>query len=59
MDQAFLTVLNMSITSTYVLAFVLVLRLLLKRSPKWLSYSLWSVVLFRLVFPISDRKSVV
>ena len=57
MDQLFLTILNMSITSTYVLAVVLVLRLLLNRAPKWLSYSLWSVVLFRLVFPVSFSTS--
>ena len=40
MDQIFLTVLNMSITASYVMVVVLALRLMLKRAPKWLSYSL-------------------
>lgn len=53
MQALFLTILNMSITATYVMVPVLVLRLVLKRAPKWISYSLWSLVLFRLVFPIS------
>jgi len=57
MDQIFLTVLNMSITATYVLLVVLILRLLLKRAPKWISYALWSVVLFRLVSPVSFISS--
>ncbi len=53
MEELFLKILNMSITATYVLIAVLVLRLLLKRAPKWISYLLWSLVLFRLVCPIS------
>ncbi len=57
MDQIFLTVLNMSITATYVLLVVLILRLLLKRAPNWISYALWSVVLFRLVSPFSFISS--
>ncbi len=57
MDQIFLTVLNMSITASYVMVVVLVLRLLFKRAPKWISYALWSVVLFRLVSPVSFISS--
>lgn len=53
MEELFLKILNMSITATYVLVAVLILRLLLKRGPKWISYSLWSLVLFRLVCPVS------
>ena len=53
MEELFLKILNMSITATYVLLAVLVLRLILKRAPKWISYALWSLVLFRLVCPIS------
>ena len=57
MDQIFMTVLNMSITATYVMVVVLALRLLLKRAPKWISYALWSVVLFRLASPVSFISS--
>lgn len=53
MEAVFLKILNMSITASYVFAFVFVLRLLLKRAPKWISYTLWSVLLFRLVCPVS------
>ena len=53
MEALFLKILNMSITATYVLMAVLVLRLLIRRAPKWISYSLWSLVLFRLVCPVS------
>ena len=57
MDQIFIAIINMSITATYVMVVVLVLRLLLRRAPKWLSYSLWFIVLFRLVFPVSFASS--
>ena len=49
----FVDVVNMSITASYVIVFVLVARLCLKKAPKIFSYSLWSVVLFRLVCPFS------
>ena len=51
--RSVLKILNMSITATYVLIAVLILRLLLKRAPKRISYMLWSVLLFRLVCPVS------
>lgn len=49
----FLVVLNMSITASYVIVLVIIARLLLKKAPKVFSYCLWSIVLFRLVCPIS------
>lgn len=53
MEQLFLSILNMSIAATYVILIVILLRLLLRKSPRWLSYSLWFVVLFRLISPVS------
>lgn len=53
MDELFLTVLNMSLTSSYVIVFVIIIRLLLKRFPKVYSYVLWLPVLFRLICPFS------
>lgn len=53
MEQVFLQVLNMSITASWVIAVVLVLRLPLKRAPKVWSYALWIVVFFRLLCPFS------
>ncbi len=45
--------LNMSLTGAIAIICVLLLRLLLKRAPKVISYCLWAVVLFRLLCPIS------
>jgi len=53
MDQLFLQIINMSMTASYVILFVMVIRLFLKRIPKIYSYTLWIVVLFRLLVPFS------
>lgn len=53
MAEFFLRILNMSITAGIVTLAVIVLRLPLKRAPKWISCSLWAVVLFRLICPFS------
>lgn len=43
----------MSITASFVIVFVLLARLVLKKAPKIFSYCLWAVVLFRLICPFS------
>jgi beta-lactamase regulating signal transducer with metallopeptidase domain len=53
MSELFLTVLNMSLTASYVIIFVIFIRLLLKRAPKVISYALWGIVAFRLIIPFS------
>ncbi|MBN7771779.1 M56 family metallopeptidase [Clostridium aminobutyricum] len=53
LENLFLDVLNMSITASYIIPFVILIRLFLKKVPKIYSYSLWSVVLFRLICPVS------
>ena len=53
MDKLFLGILNMSITSTYVILFIILIRFFFKKAPKIYSYSLWSVVLLRLTIPFS------
>lgn len=45
--------LNMSLTASVVILFVLLLRLMLKKAPKVISYALWGIVLFRLLCPVS------
>lgn len=57
-QASFLTVLNMSITASYMILFVMLARLLLKKAPKGFSYSLWAVVLFRLICPVSFSSTV-
>jgi beta-lactamase regulating signal transducer with metallopeptidase domain len=43
----------MSLTASYAALAVMLVRLLIKKAPKIFSYVLWSIVLFRLVCPIS------
>lgn len=57
MEALFLTVLNMSITAGWLILAVAVLRLLLKRSPKWLACALWSLVAMRLVCPFTPESA--
>ncbi len=52
----FTTILNMSVTATYCIAAVILLRLLLRKQPKIFSYLLWSVVLFRLLCPVTANS---
>lgn len=56
MQNVFTFVLNMSITSCYVIIAVLIIRLLLTKAPKKYSYFLWSVVGFRLAIPVSFQS---
>ena len=53
MDKLFLAILNMSLTGAFVIAAICVARLPLKKAPKIISYCLWAVAGFRLVFPYS------
>ncbi|MBC8536559.1 M56 family metallopeptidase [Feifania hominis] len=51
--RLFFEVLRMSLTASFVIAAVLAARLLLRRAPRLCCYVLWSVVLFRLLCPVS------
>lgn len=53
LQVVFTTVLNMSITASFVAIGVIIARLMLKKMPRIFSYALWSAVLIRLVFPVS------
>ncbi len=53
MSEFFLKVVNMSISAGWIVLAVLVLRLLLKRAPKWISVLLWGIVAIRLICPFS------
>lgn len=52
----FHSVLRMSLTASYAILVVMLIRLPLKKAPKIISYALWSVVGFRLVCPVSFRS---
>ncbi len=53
MSDWFVKLLNMSITAGWVVLAVVVLRLLLKRAPRWITCLLWGAVALRLVCPFS------
>jgi bla regulator protein BlaR1 len=57
MSRLFITVLNMSLTASYVALVVIFIRMLLGKFPKIFSYILWAIVWFRLVCPISIGSS--
>lgn len=52
MERVFLHLLNMSISAAYMVLAVAVLRLLLKKAPKWISCVLWGLVGLRLLLPV-------
>ena len=57
MEAVFLKLLNMSITASYLVIAVVLLRLVLKRAPKVISLILWALVGVRLILPISLESS--
>lgn len=58
MGNLFSHVINMTMTGSVAILMVMVVRLLLKRSPKIFSYALWAVVLFRLLCPVSLTSAI-
>ncbi len=53
MREIFLYLLNLSVTSSFLIVAVLLLRIMLKNSPKWVRYILWGMVALRLLVPFS------
>lgn len=56
MEKIFLCTLNMSLTGAFVIAAIMLARLPLRKAPKRISYALWTVAGFRLVFPFSIQS---
>ena len=57
MAAVFLKLLNLSISASWLVLAVLVLRLVSKRSPKWMNVMLWGIVALRLVLPFSIESA--
>lgn len=53
MTKIFLNLLNMSITGSFIVLAVMLLRVLLKKAPRKYSYALWSILGIRLLCPFS------
>ena len=49
MSDIFLKIVNMSISASWLVLAVLILRLLLKKAPKWVNVLLWGIVAARLM----------
>ena len=58
MGELFIKVLNISITSTWLILVVLCMRLFLKKLPKWISCLLWGIVAVRMLCPISVESDI-
>lgn len=61
MDDVFLKLVNLSISASWLILAVLVLRVVLKKAPKWVMSLLWGVVALRLVclFSIESALSLI
>ena len=57
MSEAFLKIVNMSVSASWLVLVVLALRFLLKKAPKWVNVLLWGLVAIRLICPISIESS--
>ncbi len=53
MSEFFLNIVNMSISASWIVLAVLLLRLLLKKATKWITVLLWSIVAVRLICPFT------
>ena len=53
MSAVFLKIINMSISASWLVLAVMLIRLVLKKAPKWISVLLWGFVAVRLLCPLS------
>ena len=57
MTEAFLKIVNMSISAGWLVLAVLVVRFALKKAPKWVRVLLWGIVAVRLICPFSIESA--
>ena len=57
MNELFLKIINMSISASWLILAVLILRLVLKKAPKWVNVLLWGIVAVRLICPFSFESA--
>ena len=57
MNELFLKIINMSISASWLVLAVLLLRLVLKKAPKWVNVLLWGIVAVRLICPFSFESA--
>jgi len=57
MTELFLKIFNISISASFLVLAVVLLRLLLKKAPRWLHVMLWALVALRLLWPFSIEST--
>ena len=57
MNELFLKIINMSISASWLILAVLILRFVLKKAPKWINVLLWGIVAVRLICPFSFESA--
>ncbi len=57
MEELFLKLLNMSISAAWIVLAVVILRLVLKKAPRYIICLLWALVAIRLLFPFSIEST--
>ena len=57
MNELFLKIINMSISASWIVLAVLILRFVLKKAPKWINVLLWGIVAIRLICPFSFEST--
>ena len=57
MSSLFLKIVNMSIAASWLILAVVLLRVVLKKAPKWIHVLLWGIVALRLICPFSFESA--
>ena len=57
MSGIFLKIAGMSVSASWLIAAAVVIRLVLKKAPKWISVLLWGIVAIRLICPFSIEST--
>ena len=58
MNGLFLQIVKMSLSATWLILAVLILRLVFKKAPKWINVLLWGILAVRLICPLSVESPV-
>uniref|UniRef100_UPI0040568C36 M56 family metallopeptidase n=1 Tax=Agathobacter sp. TaxID=2021311 RepID=UPI0040568C36 len=58
MNELYLKIISMSLSASWLVPAVLILRLVLKKAPKWIHVLLWGIVAVRLICPFTLESSV-
>lgn len=57
MAELFLRVVNISISASWIVPAIIILRIILKNAPKWINPVLWGIVGLRLIMPFSIKSA--